>query len=159
MLAFDSAKANIANAKSRLDRCSQNSYRSSSPARTFVMRSNADSMKPSTLTYNSATLVNVADHLRRVDDCMQNRYPSGYSFALFKSNFNSTIDEEFSCKALHFDRCKSENEVKEEAESIMEIKFPIHTCCMACIKPVLKSNKVASSFFSQVELDFENSKM
>ena len=95
MMAFDNAKTSVTNTKARWDRASYNSSRSSSPARSFVMRGNADSMKPNTLAYNSATLVNVKDHLRRVDDWMANLYPSGYSFSLFKSNFNITIDSEF----------------------------------------------------------------
>ena len=136
MLAFDSAKASVKDAKSRLDRASQNLSRSSSPSR-FVMRSNADLMKPATLAYISATLVNVADHLRRIGDWMQNMYLSGYSFSLFKSNFNSTINEEFSRKALYFHKCTSEAEIKEEVNNLMEIKYPIHTRRMACIKPIL----------------------
>ena len=142
MLALNSAKASVKDAKSRLDRASQISSRSSSPSR-FVMRSNVDSMKLATLACSSATLVNVADHLRRIDDWMQNMYPSGYTLSLFKSNFNSTIDEEFSRKALHFDKCKSEAEIKEEVENLMKIKYRIHTRRMACIKPILRSNEEA----------------
>ena len=114
MMAFDNAKASVANAKARLDCASQNSCRSSSPARSFVMCSKVDSMKPSTLAYRSATLGNVKDHLRKVDDWMANPYPPGYSFSHFKSNFNSTIDSEFYMKAQHFDKCRTEEEIKEE---------------------------------------------
>ena len=41
----------------------------------------------------------------------------------------------------------------------MEIKFPIHLRRMEAIKPELKSNEEASTFFSRVQLDFANSKM
>ena len=83
-MVFDNAKTSVATNKTRLDHASQNSSRLSSPTRSFVMRSNADSMKPSTLSYSSATLINVKDHMRRVDNWMANLYPSGYSFSLFK---------------------------------------------------------------------------
>ena len=116
-------------------------------------------MKPFTLSYSSATLINVKDHMRRVEDRMANLYPSGYSFSLFKSNFNSTIDSEFSMKANHFNNCSTEEENKEEVGNLMEIKFPIHMRRMACIKPILRSNEDASTFMNRVQVDFKNAKM
>ena len=83
----------------------------------------------------------------RIDDWISNLYPSGYSFSLFKSNFTSTIDMEFSIKANHFDSCQTEQDVRDKIENLMEIKFPIHTRRMAGIKPILRSNEDASSFF------------
>ena len=71
----------------------------------------------------------------------------------------STIDTEFSIKANHFDNCYTEQNVKDEIENLMEIKFPIHTRRMAGIKPILHSNEDASSFMKRVLVDFENVKM
>ena len=159
MVALDNAKSTQANTKIRWDRSSANSSRSSSPNRPLIMRSNADSLKPSILTYNNANLLNVKDHLRRVDDWMSNLYPNGYTFSLFKSNFNSKIDSEFSLKANHFDGCKSEQEVKDEVNNIMEIKFPVHVRHMAAIKPALRSQEDASTFMYRVQEEFKNVKM
>ena len=123
------------------------------------MRSNTNSLKPSVLTYASATLNNVKDLFRRVDDWMSNLYPNGYTFALLKSNFNSTVDSEFSLKANHFDSCTSEQEVKDEMNNLMEIKYPVHVRRMAAIKPALRSQEDASTFMSCVQEDFKNAKM
>merc|ERR1711954_58799 len=84
---------------------------------------------------------------------------NGYSFALFKSNFTSTINTEFSIKANHFDNCHTEQDVKDEVENLMEIKFPIHTRRRAGIKPTLCSNEDASSFMKQVLVNLYNAKM
>merc|ERR1711954_193369 len=94
-----------------------------------------------------------------MDDWISNLYPSGYSFALFKSNFTSTNANEFSIKANHFDNCHTKQDVKDEVKNLMEIKFPIHTRRMAGIKPILRSNKDASSFMKWVLVNFDNTKM
>ena len=79
-VAFDNAQTIISISKTKLEKAaSTNSSRSSSPVRSYVMRTNADSMKPSTLSYSSANLINVKEHMRCVDDCISNLYPNGYS--------------------------------------------------------------------------------
>ena len=100
-------------------------------------------MTPSTLSYSSATLTNVKEHMCQVDDWISNLYPDGYSFSHFKSNFTSTIDIEFGIKANDFEGCKTEQDMKDEIENIMEVKYPIHTCRMEGIKPTLRSNEEA----------------
>ena len=95
-IALQNAQSLIPIAKAKLEKAaSTNSSRSSSPVRSYIMRSNADSMKPSTLSYSSATLTNVKEHMRGVDDWISNLYPYGH----FKSNFTSSIDIEFGIKA------------------------------------------------------------
>ena len=89
--------------------------------------------------------------MRRCEDWIKNLYPNGYTFALYKSNFASTLDSEFTLKANHFDSCHSEKEVKDEINSLMEVKFPVHTRKMAAIKPALKSQEEASTFISRVQ--------
>ena len=159
MVALDNAKSTQANTKLHWDRASANSSRSSSPTRQFVMRSNADSLEPSGLTYASATLNNVKDNLRWVDNWMSNLYPNGYTFALFRSNFNSTVDSKFSLKANRFDSCTSKQEVKDEINNLMKIKYPVLVRRMAAIKPALRSQEDASTFMSHVQEDFKNAKM
>ena len=41
----------------------------------------------------------------------------------------------------------------------MEIKHPIHLRRMDCIKPSMKPNEEASTYFSRIEVDFQNAKM
>merc|ERR1711954_132954 len=120
---LNSAQTLISISKTKLEKgASTNSSRSSSPVRSYVTRSNADSMKPSTLSYSSANLINVKEHMHCVDDWISNLYPNGYSFSHFKSNFASTIDIEFSIKANNFEGCKTEQDKKDEIENILEIK-------------------------------------
>ena len=90
---------------------------------------------------------------------MSNLFPNGYSFSHFKSNFTSTIDMEFSIKANDFEGCKTEQDVKDKIENIMEIKYPVHTRRMEGIKPTIRSNEEASSFFKHTLVDFNNAKM
>ena len=102
-IAFNNAQTLISISKSKLEKAaSTNSSRSSSPVRSYIMRSNADSMKPSAISYSAANLINVKEHMRCVDDWISYLYPNGYSFNHFKSNFTSTIDIEFSIKAKNF---------------------------------------------------------
>merc|ERR1712112_363858 len=75
------------------------------------------------------------------------------------SNFTSTINMEFTIKANNFEGCKTEQDMKDEIENIMEIKYPIHTRRMEGIKPTLRSNEEASSFFKCTLVDFNNAKM
>lgn len=69
--------------------------RNSSSSRSGSTRNNVDSMKPSTLVYNTATLVQVSDHLTSVQDWMLNMYPDGETVDMYKSNLNSTLDKDF----------------------------------------------------------------
>ena len=62
-------------------------------------------------------------------------------------------------KSNHFDNCSTEDNIKEEVGNLMEIKFPIHTRRMAGIKPILRSNKDASTFMKRVLVNFKNGKM
>ena len=71
MMAIDNAKSVQNSTKQRWEK-SNNSSRSASPSHSFVMRSNADSLKPPILSYQSATLLNIKDHLRRCDDWIKN---------------------------------------------------------------------------------------
>ena len=75
------------------------------------------------------------------------------------SNFISTIDIEFGIKATDFEGCKTEQDVKDETENIMEVKYAIHTHRMEGIKPTLRSNEEASSFFKRTLVDFNNAKI
>merc|ERR1711954_468984 len=68
---------------------SAESSRNSSPSRQ-VVRLNADSMKPQILNYSEATVTTVSEHMRRVQDWVQNMFPNGYSFVNYKSNFITT---------------------------------------------------------------------
>ena len=51
------------------------SSRNSSTTRTGNVRNAVDSMKPQILVYNTATLIQVSDHLTSVRDWMMNMYP------------------------------------------------------------------------------------
>ena len=66
---------------------------------------------------------------------------------------------EFSIQANDFEGCKTEQDVKDKIENIMEVKYPIHTHRMEGIKPTLRSNEEASSFFKHILVDFNNAKM
>ena len=126
-IALDNAQSLISMAKAKLEKsASTNSSRNSSPVRPYIMRSNADSMKPSTLSYSSATLSNVKEHMKRVDDWISNLYPNGYSFSHYKSNFTSSIDLKFSIKGNR-EGCRTEQDLKDQIEDIMEVRYPIHT--------------------------------
>ena len=104
---------------------SASSSRNSSPSRP-VVRSNADSMKPSVLNYSEATVTMVAEHMKRVSDWVQNMFPNGYSFVNYKSNFISTLDKQFTIKSERFEGCKTEEDVLDMMNDLMELKFPIH---------------------------------
>ena len=70
-----------------------------------MVRSNADSLKPQTLSYSAATVTTVKEHMKRVEDWINNIYPGGYTFQHYLSNFMSTIDRHFSIKADRFKSC------------------------------------------------------
>ena len=159
MRLVDIAKGSIQTRVAKLQANSQPSSRNNSPNRAFMMRSNADSMKPPLITYSSATLITINDHMRNVLDWIHNMFPWGYSIPQYRSNLNSTLDKEFRRKTNYFTECQSEEEIRQSIDALMEIKFPIHLRRMEAIKPELKSNEEASTFFSRVQLDFQNSKM
>ena len=54
---------------------------------------------------------------------------------------------------------QAEQDVKDKIENIMEVKYPIHTRRMEGIKPTLRSNEEARSFFKRTLVDFNNAKM
>ena len=64
-VAFENAKTSVATNQTKLDGASKNPSRSTFSNRSFVMGSNADSMKPSTLSYSSATLISIKDHMKK----------------------------------------------------------------------------------------------
>ena len=147
-------------AQAKLEKSASNtSSRNSSPSRPYIMRSNADSMKPPTLSYSSATVSNVKEHMKRVNDWISNLYPNGYSFSHYKSNFTSSTDLEFLIKGDSFEGCRTEQDLKDQIEDIMEVKYPIHTRRMDAINPTLRSNEEASSFLKRTLVDFTDAKM
>ena len=146
-IALENAQSLISMAKAKMEKsASTSSSRNSSPVRPYIMRSIADSMKPSTLSYSSATLSNVKEHMKRVNDWISSLYPNGYSFSHYKSNFTATIDLKFLIKGNNFKGCKTEQDLKDQIEDIIEVKYPIHTCRMDAINPTIRSNKEASFF-------------
>ena len=159
MRALDIIKTAITNKIALNQKDSLPSSRSSSATRSVNTRNNADSMKPATLSYNTTTLVLIADHLSSVQDWMLNMFPNGSTVDQYKSNLNSTLDQEFHRKTKKFDNCNTVIAIHKSIDKLMEIKHPIHLRRMDCIKPIMKPNKEASTYFSRIELDFENAKM
>ena len=121
--------------------------------------SNADSLKPQTLSYSDATVTTVKEHLKRVKDWINNIYPGGYTFPHYLSNFTSTIDCQFSIKADRFESCKTEDDLKEMIDEIMEVKFPIHSRRIEALNPSILSNEEASSFLKRMLVSFTDAKM
>merc|ERR1711954_283385 len=130
----------------------------SSPSRP-VVRSNADSMKPQILNYSEATVTTVAEHMRRVSDWVQNMFPNKYSFANYKSNFISTLDKQFTLKSVRFDGCKTEEDVSDMMNDIMELKYPIHLRRIDALNPTIISNEEASSMLKRIVVNFTEAKM
>ena len=97
--------------------------------------------------------------MKRVDDWISNLYPNGYSFSHYKSNFTSSIDLEFSIKGDNFEGCKTEQDLKDQIEDIMEVKYPIYTSRMDAINPTLRSNEEANSFLKRTLVNFTDAKM
>ena len=159
MRALDIIKTAISNKIAMNHKDSLPSSRSSSPTRSLNIRTNADSMKPATLSYASATLVLISDHLSSVEDWILNMFPNGSTVNQYKSNLNSTLDQEFHRKTKKFESCNSIEAIHKSIKKLMEIKHPIHLRRMECIKPTMRPNKEASTYFSRIELDFENAKM
>ena len=77
----------------------------------------------------------------RVTDWVSNLFPNGYHFANYLSNFISSVDKEFTIKAERFISCKTEDEVGDLMEDLMELKFPIHSRRIECLNPSLQSVK------------------
>ena len=116
-IALDNAQSLISIAKTKLEKAASTNWsRSSSPVRPYIMRNNANSMKPSTLSYSSATLSSVKEHLCRVDDWISNLHRNGYPFSHYKSNFTATIDIKFSFKGNNFEGCKTEQDLKQNRQ-------------------------------------------
>ena len=109
---MENAQALILLTQSKLEKStSGTSSRNSSPQRPYMVCSNADSLKPQTLSYSDATVTTVKEHLKTVKDWMNNIYPGGYTFPHYLSNFTSTIDRQFSIKADKFESCKTEDDL------------------------------------------------
>merc|ERR1711954_11545 len=124
-----------------------------------VVRSNADSMKPHILNYSEATVTTVSEHMRRVQDWVQNMFPNGYSFVNYKSNFISTLDKQFSLKSDRFDGCKTEEDVSDMMNELMELKYPIHLRRIDALNPTINSNEEASSKLKRMVVTFNEAKM
>merc|ERR1711954_535282 len=137
---------------------SAGSSRNSSPSRQ-VVRSNADSMKPQILNYSEATVTTVSEHMRRVQDWVQNMFPNGYSFVNYKSNFISTLNKQFSLKTDRFDGCKTEEDVSEMMNQLMELKYPIHLRRIDALNPTINSKEEASSMLKRMVVTFNEAKM
>ena len=119
-----------------------------------MVRSNAESLKPQTLSYSDATVTTVKEHLKRVRDWINNIYPGGYTFPHYLFNFTSTINLAFSAKADRLKTCKTEDDLKEMIDEIMEVKFPIHSRRIEALNPSIRSNEEASSFLKRTLVDF-----
>ena len=150
MRSLDMVKSAIATKIARIQKGSLPSSRSSSPSRSINIRTNADSMKPATLSYSSATLVSLADHLSSVEDWISNMFPNGFNVTQYRSNLNSTLDTEFHRKTRKFENCESIDDISKKINKLMEIKYPIHLRRMECIKPSMKPNEEASAYFSRL---------
>ena len=143
---IENAQALIALTESRMQKStSLSSSRNSSPNRPLV-RSNADSLKPPILNYSEASVTTVKEHLQRVSDWVNNIFPGGYTFPNYLSNFISSVDKQFSIKAKRFSSCKTEDNVADMLDELMELKFPIHSRRIECLNPSIQSNEETSSF-------------
>ena len=87
--------------------------------------------------------------MKRVDNWISNLYPNCYSFSHYLSNFTSSIDLEFTIKGDRFEACRTEQDLKDQIEEIMEVKYPIHSRRMDALNPSLKSNEEVSSFLKR----------
>ena len=75
---MENAQSLILLTQAKLEKsASSTSSRNSSPQRSYMVRSNADSLKPQTLSYSAATVTTVKEHMKRVEDCINNIYPGG----------------------------------------------------------------------------------
>ena len=125
---LENAQSLISMAKAKMEKSASTSLsRNSSTVRPYIWRRNADSMKHPILAYKAATVSNVKEHMKRVDDWISNLYPNGYSFNCYKSSFTSSIDLKLSIKGDGFEGCRTEQNLKDQIEDIMEVKKPIHT--------------------------------
>ena len=97
--------------------------------------------------------------MKRVNDWILNLYPNGYSFSHYILKFTSSIYLEFSIKGDRFEGCRIDQDLKDQIEDIMEVKYPIHFRRMDAINPTLRSNEEASSFLKRTLVDFTDVKM
>ena len=116
-------------------------------------------MKPQVLNYSEATVTSVSEHMLRVQDWVQNMFPNGYSFVNYKSNFISTLDKQFSLKSDRFNGCKTEEDVSEMMNQLMELKYPIHLRRIDALNPTINSNEEASSMLKRMVVTFNEAKM
>merc|ERR1711954_435661 len=84
---------------------------------------------------------------------------NGYSFVNYKSNFITTLDKEFSLKADRFNGCKTEENVHEMMNQLMELKYPIHLRRIDALNPTINSNEEASSMLKRMVVTFNEAKM
>merc|ERR1712082_149511 len=115
--------------------------------------------KPQILNYSEATVTTVSEHMRRVQDWVQNMFPDRYSFINYKSNFITTLDKQFSLKSDRFDGCKTEEDVSEMMNQLMELKYPIHLRRIDALNPTINSNEEASSMLKRMVVTFNEAKM
>ena len=155
---IENCQSLIALTESRIQQSESVSSRNSSPSRPLV-RSNADSLKPPILNYSEATVTTVAEHLQRVSDWVNNIFPNGYNFPNYLSNFISSVDKQFTIKAKRFSQCKTEDDVADVLNDLMELKFPIHSRRIDCLNPSINSNEETSSFLKRMLVSFTEAKM
>ena len=124
--AIDRAKASIETKTARLPMNCLPISRNNSPERGFMVRSNANSMKHQLLTYPAVSLASLNDHMRNVLDWIENTFPCGHTLTQYRSNLNSTLDEEFRRWTNYFQECQTEKEIREVLNLVMEVKFLIH---------------------------------
>ena len=111
-----------------------------------MVRSNADSLTPPILNYSEASVTTVKEHLQRVSDWVNNIFLGGYNFPNYLSNFISSVDKQFSIKAESFSSCKTEDDVADMLDELIESKFPIHSQRIECLNPSILNNEETSSF-------------
>merc|ERR1712115_237274 len=80
-------------------------------------------------------------------------------FLNYKTNFINTLDKEFSLKADRFNSCKTEENVHEMMNQLMELKFPIHLRRIDALNLKINSNEEASSMLKRMIVTFEEAKM
>ena len=150
---LDMVKGIVDSKAAMLESRSLPNSRSSSPSHGFI-RSNADSMKPKVLTYSGVTLISLQDHMRLIKDWISNMFPNGYSINQYRSNLNSTLDQEIRVRCAYFESCTSVEAIQNSLDLMMESKFPIHVRRLEAINPKLRSNEDATTFLSRNEQDF-----
>merc|ERR1711954_483382 len=86
-------------------------------------------------------------------------FPNGHSLLNYKTNFITTLDKEFSLKADRFNGCKTEENVHEMMNQLMELKYLIHLRRIDALNPTINSNEEASTMLKRIVVTFNEAKM